>query len=347
MWDVIIVGQGLAGTTLAWCLLEKGRRVLIIDPNEKSTCSKIAAGLVTPITGKRLALDERYDDFYQVAKAFYQRIETQTQKRFFFERTAIRLFQSTVEQDKWCERAEDPSYASHLLVPPPTPLLDEDTADISRGGFAMRAAQLHTAAFLDASRNKFEIERKTLNWETDVQLADDHVKVGNHQTRHLISCEGYAATQNPYFSWVPFDAAKGEILSLAFQSPLPQVNIHRGIWIAPTISPEISRLGATYDTRSLDTAPTESGRNELETKLQSFMKRPYKLLDHQAAIRPIIFRRKAVIGLHPEHPRIGFFNSLGSKGSLRAPYYASLFADHLADKKPLPADIDIQKVFKS
>ena len=54
-WDVIIVGQGLAGTTLAWHLREAGQRVLVIDACEPVTSSKIAAGLITPITGQRVS----------------------------------------------------------------------------------------------------------------------------------------------------------------------------------------------------------------------------------------------------------------------------------------------------
>ena len=59
--DAIIVGQGLAGTTLAWCLLEAGLSVLVTDREEEVTSSKIAAGLITPITGQRLALSWQVD----------------------------------------------------------------------------------------------------------------------------------------------------------------------------------------------------------------------------------------------------------------------------------------------
>ncbi|NOU04706.1 MAG: NAD(P)-binding protein, partial [Hyphomicrobiaceae bacterium] len=44
IWDTIIVGQGLAGTTLAWRLVDAGQRVLMFDPAEAVTSSKIAAG---------------------------------------------------------------------------------------------------------------------------------------------------------------------------------------------------------------------------------------------------------------------------------------------------------------
>ena len=66
--DAIIVGQGLAGTTLAWCLLEAGMSVLVTDPEEEITSSKIAAGLITPITGQRLALSWQVETFLPAAR---------------------------------------------------------------------------------------------------------------------------------------------------------------------------------------------------------------------------------------------------------------------------------------
>ena len=53
---IMICGQGLAGTLLAWELVRLGSRVVVVDPGETVTSSKVAAGIVTPITGKRVAL---------------------------------------------------------------------------------------------------------------------------------------------------------------------------------------------------------------------------------------------------------------------------------------------------
>jgi len=54
----LILGQGLAGTAIAWRLWERGLPFLIVDRDEPVTSSKIAAGLLTPITGMRMSLNE-------------------------------------------------------------------------------------------------------------------------------------------------------------------------------------------------------------------------------------------------------------------------------------------------
>jgi len=344
-WDVIIVGQGLAGTTLAWHLLEAGQRVLVIDACEPGTSSKIAAGMITPITGKRMAMSWRLDEFLPIARTFYASIEARTRQRFFHERTAVRLFKSDEEQQNWSKRRQKPDYQSHLLNLQPSPLLDPGLGEASGGGFAMHAAQLDVAAYLEASRAVLECEQMTLDWERDVAFSAEGVSVGQHKTNLLVSCEGYAATRNPYFSWVPFIAAKGDILTVRFHAPVPPLCLHRGIWVAPTADPEVFRIGSTYDWDTLDQVPSKSARADIERRLKAFFHVPYTVLEHQAAVRPIIQESKPLIGLHPEHEQLGYFNGLGSKGSLLAPWYAQCFTDFLVHQTPLPKDLDIRKHF--
>jgi glycine oxidase len=345
-WDAIIVGQGLAGTTLAWHLHEAGQRVLVIDADETVTSSKIAAGLMTPATGQRLVLSWRWDEFLPVARDFYRRIEVLTGQTFFYERRAVRLFKSDAERVGWSKRSQDAAYRAVLSEPQPVPLLAHEIADASDGGIEMRGAQLDVAAYLAASRAELNFEVGTLDWRRDVGLQPDEISVCGHRTRRLISCEGYAATKNPYFTCVPFNAAKGDILRLRFHGPMPPVSIHRGIWIAPTAASDVFRVGSTYDWETLDQVPGAQARAEIEAKLRAFVRVPYTVIEHQAAVRPIIHLSEAVLGMHPAHARLGFFNGLGSKGALHAPWFAKCFADFLARGVPVPAALDVGKVWR-
>ncbi|MFT5168556.1 MAG: glycine oxidase, partial [Saprospiraceae bacterium] len=53
--DYLIIGQGLAGSLLAYQLLERGKTVQIIDNHHNGASSSIAAGIINPITGRRFA----------------------------------------------------------------------------------------------------------------------------------------------------------------------------------------------------------------------------------------------------------------------------------------------------
>ena len=47
--DVIVVGQGIAGTLLAHDLIEARQSVAIIDVNLKASATRVAAGFIKPI----------------------------------------------------------------------------------------------------------------------------------------------------------------------------------------------------------------------------------------------------------------------------------------------------------
>ena len=52
--DYIIVGQGIAGSCLAFELLERGAKIEIFDESWRDAACLVAAGVINPITGKRL-----------------------------------------------------------------------------------------------------------------------------------------------------------------------------------------------------------------------------------------------------------------------------------------------------
>lgn len=345
VWDAIIVGQGLAGTTLAWRLIEAGQTVLVIDGDPPVTCSRIAAGLITPITGQRMVIAEGLGAYLAEARAYYRGIEARTGAAFFNDRRAVRLFQNEAERAAWAKRRSRPEYEAFLL-PADEPLADTAICDTSGGGFAFTGAQLDVAAYLDASRGQFAFARHEVNWDRDVVLSADEVAVCGVRGRRVFACEGYAAARNPYFSWVPFNAAKGDILTVRFHERVPPECFHRGIWIAPTREPDVFRAGSTYDWEAFDCVPDPVGRAAIEAKLRAFWRVPYTVLDHEAAVRPVISVSKPKMGWHPEYERLGYFNGLGSKGSLMAPWFAAEFARAIVDGAPLPEGADVRAYWR-
>jgi len=52
--DFLIIGQGLAGSLLAWTLLQQQQTVVLVDSQDPQGASQVAAGLVNPVVGQRL-----------------------------------------------------------------------------------------------------------------------------------------------------------------------------------------------------------------------------------------------------------------------------------------------------
>ena len=53
MIDYLIVGQGIAGTLTAFQLLERNKKICIIDDGNKTSSSSVAAGMINPVTGRK------------------------------------------------------------------------------------------------------------------------------------------------------------------------------------------------------------------------------------------------------------------------------------------------------
>ena len=324
--DFIIIGQGLAGTTLAWHMIAAGRSVVVLDAEPATTSSRIAAGLMTPITGKRLARTPQYEIAFPIAQQFYTQIETQLGERFFHPRPIVRIFLSAEERNLLQTKSIS-EYPEWIVQPEPK--LNPEQFIAPFGCFGMQpSAQLDVSIYLDASRSAF-IERGCYR-KTDLNIASDialsmgevHLPKLGLSAQTLVFCEGFRSTPNPWFPERQYEAAKGEILTVH----VPQLQEDRvinlgGTWLAP-LSNGLYRTGSTYDRDNLNEQPTAAGRAEIESKLKRFLRLPFEVTDHVAAVRPIVPQRSPMLRKHAEYPQLALLNGLGSKGSLLAPMEA-------------------------
>ena len=349
-FDVVILGQGLAGTALAWSLKWLGVRVLVIDRGAEVTCSKIAAGLITPITGQKLIRTWRHLELWPVAVQFYQRIEAETGTRFLHQPEMVRLFADNVERENFERRRSTGQYEGLILKNGLD--LPHDWFDVTQGGFQMSpCGRLDIRTYLRVSREMFSNQvsfvQSDLDVPREIELTDDGVRIPrlSVEANRVIFCQGFESITNPWFSEVELKPAKGEILTVRIPDLEEQRVIHCGVWLVP-IGDDFFRVGATYDWKRLDCEPTPQGRRELEVKLRELIRLPFSVVGHDAAVRPIHKNQYPVVGVHPVHRQLGYLNGLGSKGSLHAPYFAQMFASHLVHKTPIELDVDLNRKTK-
>lgn len=352
---VVVLGQGLAGTLLAWELVKRGRRVLVVDEGAAVTSSKIAAGIVTPISGKRLTVNEKLGFFLPEAWDCYAASAKELGRAHFHRLAQVRLFRNAEEPVIFAAKRERPEFAAHLA------------ADRGVAGRWVEAAAFHgdgtgfemttsgwldTRAWLADSADWFAergmLRTMVLEPGSVVPEADGVRLPDGTRAAAVVFCEGHAARRNPWFPWVKWKSAKGEILTLRIPELAAERRIiHRGGWLLPVDGDGgghgggTFRTGSTYEWDSLDTVPTTEGRAVLEGRLRELLRVPWEVTGHEAAVRPIIHQSLARMGRHPVHPALVFFNGLGSKGVLHGPHYARLLAEHLVDGSPLPPEVDV------
>lgn len=350
---VLILGQGLAGTLLAWHLHWLGQRVLILDREEADTSSKVAAGIVTPITGKRVAASPGVEEFLPEATACYQRTAAALGTAHFHPCPQVRLFQEEAERAAFEDKRARPEFVRHLSTPQPDPLVDPALIHGPLDGFEMRhSGWLDTRAWLAASAAWFtargEYRRADIRHE-NIALNPGGVPGVLADGIHggaLVFCEGFAGVANPWFPWLKWKPAKGEILTLRIPGLRHERRIlNRGGWVLPMREDgegvTLCRSGATYTWDDLSNIPTPKARTVLEERLTRLLRIPWQVAAHHAAVRPILHRSQARMGRHPSHPILVFFNGLGSKGVLQGPRHARVLAEHLVLGTPVPDALDV------
>ncbi len=332
--DWVIAGGGLAGTTLAWELLGLGQEVKIVDPLERETSSRVAAGLVTPVTGKGLNVSWRFAELQPVAVAFYRELEVRLGAKFYYEMPIVRVFGSEKERVKWEKKREWPEIAEWVED---GDAAFPETVDAPFGGFVMKGGgYLDVEAFLAASHGRWREEGVLDVGKVDLESLPES-RCGT------VLCLGAAAAGVAPFDWVPFRAAKGEILDLESAHDASQVMNQVGTWLLPVGQGKF-RTGATYSWEPLDAIPTCEGREDVERRVRGFLKADYEVTGHRAGVRPVIAASKALMGRHPSRPEVVFFNGLGSKGVLVAPFFARMLARHLVLAEGIEDEVNLAKI---
>lgn len=349
----LLIGQGLAGTALAWQLWQRGVPFQIVDREEPGTCSQIAAGLVTPITGMRLNLNWRFRELRDEALAFYRAVEAHTGGFFYHEKDQVRLFKSAEERELFRRRSEDPAVAAQVTQ---IAWSAESAAAVlgtafqaSFGGFEQRGGGfLDTAAYLAASRTFFRAQgchsRGEVHLEDLVQTADG-LRWQEQNIAAAVFCQGWEAARHPWFDWVPFQSARGSILSAtAGDWTEDRVINGGGCWLLRRPDGSL-RAGPTYEPRFDPERPHEPDPAKvaaLQERLARCVQKPPVWDAVNTAVRPIVKGAKLLLGRHPARPHVGFFNGLGSKGALRAPWAARKWVEYWLEGERLEAEIDLR-----
>ena len=343
-YDFIVVGHGLAGAILAETLRSRGKKVLVIDEPKQNSASRVAAGLLNPLAGKRFAKSWLADTFIPAADAFYDALEARYGQELFFHKPIYKIFSSIEEQNTWMAKSAGANWSDYILATH-TQSINQPGIDDPFGGIVIGlGGYLHVFAMLDLltedllKQNLYLPERFDIS---QLRLTDSGVQYKNIEAAHLVFCEGYQVVHNPYFNWLPVQPTKGEVLEVqAAQNFSPERIYNKAVYVVPEGAGRFI-IGATYDWRNPNEEPTPQGEQELSERFRQITPQEFTVTGHWAGIRPAVRDRRPLVGTHPEHKQLSVFNGMGSKGVLMAPYLAQHFAAALAGDEELMPEIHI------
>jgi glycine/D-amino acid oxidase-like deaminating enzyme len=344
VFDYLIVGQGIAGSVLAWQLLKAGKRVVIINNRHINQSSQVAAGIYNPITGRNLVKTWLADQLFPTLAHFYEEVATILSANILYPMPMFRPFLNKQESIIWEKKALEDSYKPFWKE---TAMNYQGNYIFNQyGGFIInQAGYVDVPCFLAATRDYLQSKDYYIEADFDyekLQLFEDSVNYQGIRAGKIIFCEGPQVTLNPFFNYLSFRLAKGELLRIQLFQPI-DIIYNRRVFVLPRAEGQ-AFVGASYEWDDLTLKPTERAKQELEYKLKMLIRLPYTVLGQQVGIRPATLDRRPYIGLHPQHPQVGIFNGLGSKGVSLAPYLANEFVSHLLFGKELPAEVQLNRV---
>lgn len=345
--DTLIIGQGLAGSLLAWELNRRGCQAVVVDAEHEGSASLVAAGLITPITGKRIVLQENISPLLEAADLLYSELSEHFRQTFLHRIPTLRLFADSKQQATIIQRRSDPCYAGFLG--PPATAGDLEGLHAPYGAtWLNHTGYLDTGSLLGSLKNWLRQNNRLISTRFDhgeLVTTTNELRWRGRRFERVVFCEGYPAADNPHFPELPWAGAKGEILELRLSTPLPLPHaiLNWGNWLMPR-SNGTYRLGATYGWSPLNQVPTTDAQSTLLASIRERIPDiEYELLHHAAGIRPATRTRQPLLGCRSSEPRLHLFNGFGAKGGLLIPWYAGRMADFLTNGAPLPLNADLSR----
>ena len=314
--DLLIAGQGLAGTLLGWELERAGIPFRIADPGHGAAASRVAAGIVNPITGRRLVKSWRVESLLPMARESYRAFEAVLGVPVWREMRVRRWFADDRESRVFAEKQARGDLAPYA-----------GAADAA-GFWINQAARVDTTALLAAARVRW----KAMGWlrEESVDIA---AELENFDL--VIDCTGVAGARG---GSVPWEFSRGEVLTLAVAGLDPDVILNRGHWVLP-LEPGAAKVGATHEPGNPEVSPTAAAGTALERSAAALLQREFTVTGHEAGVRVNLPDRHPVAGRHPANARRGRINGLGAKGALLAPMLARQWVQHLTEGVPFDPDV--------
>lgn len=345
--DVLIIGQGLCGTWLSYYLQKAGISFLIIDEARPQTPSKIASGIINPVTGRRLVKTWLIDALMPFAISAYRQMENAVGTPLIQPCPIIDFFSAPDVEIAFKKRvAEKADYLQ---------LLNDTTPWEKNFQFPFGAGMIDdcwlvdTAGFLEKWKRQLQqnnlLQERVFD-ENELQLTEKGIHYKDIQANKIIYCNGTAAFESAYFNRLPFAPNKGEAL-IATIPDLPTDFIYKkGMSLVPW-QPGHWWVGSSYQWSFEDEKPTAAFRQTAEAWLKNFCKLPFEITNHLAAVRPATVERRPFVGFHPVHTTVGILNGMGTKGVSLAPFFAKQLADAIGSNRAVMAEADVRRFAKT
>jgi glycine/D-amino acid oxidase-like deaminating enzyme len=374
--ELLLVGQGICGTFLSMELERAGIPHVVIDEQRPFSASRAAAGLINPVTGRRIVTTWMIDQLLPFAIDAYERLAGILGASFFSSACVTDFFPTAQMRLAFLKRLEEDG--AYLQLP-----VDEhawDSCFHSELGYGVIAPcyLVDMPGLLAAARARLlrlGILREERFESSDLVVAETGagpvavsgaadssgfaIRYREIEARRIIFCDGVESFGSRYFSRLPFAPNKGEALIVEIEGLAEAaaevaagVGSGTGLTAVKTIFKKgmsivpwqhgLYWVGSSYEWTFEHAEPTEVFRRRAESALREWVKLPFRVVEHVASVRPATLERRPFVGFHPLYPAVGILNGMGTKGCSLAPFFARQLVRHIVDGTAILPDADIR-----
>jgi len=344
--EFLIIGQGISGTWLSYFIQKANKSFIVIDNDQPNSASRVAAGIINPVTGRRIVKTWIIDELLSFLIPAYEELGSELNIRTIEKKSLIDFHPTPQMKIAFDERVKE---NADLLFHPQDQGQYQNIFNYDFGfGEVDLCYVVNLKEILPVWRNKILSNNQFLeeNFDiTELKHVDGEINYKNIKAEKIIFCDGIHSSLNPFFKNLPFALNKGE--ALLIEAPgIPSTHIFKKGMMLTSIQKDLFWLGSNYLWEFPDDQPTEQFRKQTELLLRSWLKMPFKIVDHKASVRPANIERRPFVGFHPTYKNIGILNGMGTKGCSLAPFFAKQLTDNLTNKDQILSEADISRFSK-
>ncbi len=341
--DYIIVGLGLAGIALAEELKKQNKTFVVYEDNSQ-TSSLVAGGMYNPVILKRFTPVWNAKEQLDIAIPFYRSLEKELSKTFDQPLHIHRTFKSIEEQNNWFIASDKPALQEYMH-PKLVKVEAQHVVAPYHAGRVRHTGRVRVRELVSAYREYLKEEGRLIEetfrhdriitWQT-------HIEYKNSTAGKIVFCEGNGLKNNPFFNKLPLNGTKGELLTIHAPDLKLDDIIKSAVFVLP-LGNDLYKVGATFNWSDKTNIPTAEGRKELDDKLKTVITCDYRIVEHEAGVRPTTGDRRPLLGVHKDNHRLALLNGLGTRGVMIAPLMAKKLYQFLEYNQTLDKEVDIRR----
>ncbi len=344
-YDYIIIGQGICGTWLSYYLIEAGKSIIVFDDASEQSSSRVASGLINPVTGRRVVTTWMADELLSFVWNEYSAISKKLNAQFIQQKDII-VFPSAPDlMQAFDKRLQQGN--GYILQPSTSKEELHNYFNFPFGAMRITPAYLINVNDLISKYRQYLKTKNAFNEETfneDVlSVSKGNISYKNIRAEKIIYCNGVQSAQSKYWKNLPFVRNKGQALIAEIHGLDKNYTYKFGNLSFTTWLNNLWWIGSSNELNFADEQPTEVFYHNTLKALRSILKIDFTIKEHLSSVRPAAVERRPFVGVHPLHNQLSILNGMGSKGCSLAPWFANELAAHLINKKTINVLADVSR----